>query len=348
MPSTEPRTKSSPVAYPGWFTEFLADRAIRKPSPHTAKAYRQDFEAIALLMAGSAERVLSLKTTELTAEHLRAAFALYAETRSSASIRRCWSTWNTLCTYLFTAHLLGANPMPLIGRPKVPKSLPKSYRTETVTKLVAAIDSPRIPSRRSDWPERDRAIIFTALLAGLRAEELISADVGDIRRTHDGGGVLHVRGKGNKDRRIPVSGELLVVVDQYLDSRAARLPQSRKRSRGSDALTHFSPKAPLFVGAAGERITRGTLQYRILRAFRQAGLDGERSSGALVHGLRHTFATELANANVSVYALMKLLGHESMVTSQRYVDGAGTDTRSAAELNPLYDLLSRHGGISDD
>jgi site-specific recombinase XerD len=51
--------------------------------------------------------------------------------------------------------------------------------------------------------------------------------------------------------------------------------------------------------------------------------------------LRHTFATELANANVSVYTLMKLLGHESMVTSQRYVDGAGIDTRSAAEQNPL-------------
>lgn len=53
-----------------------------------------------------------------------------------------------------------------------------------------------------------------------------------------------------------------------------------------------------------------------------------------MHGLRHTFA----NANVSVYTLMKLLGHESMVTSQRYVDGA--DTRAAAELNPLYELLT--------
>ncbi|MGY4651337.1 integrase [Mycobacterium sp. URHB0021] len=49
--------------------------------------------------------------------------------------------------------------------------------------------------------------------------------------------------------------------------------------------------------------------------------------------------TELANANVSVYTLMKLLGHESMVTSQRYVDGAGNETRAASELNPLYELL---------
>ena len=54
-----------------------------------------------------------------------------------------------------------------------------------------------------------------------------------------------------------------------------------------------------------------------------------------MHGLRHTFATELAN--VSVYTLMKLLGHESMVTSQRYVTAAGTETRTAAAQNNLYD-----------
>jgi integrase len=104
-------------------------------------------------------------------------------------------------------------------------------------------------------------------------------------------------------------------------------------------LNCWSPAAPLFVGADGDRISRGTLQYRVLRAFRRAGIDGDRARGALVHGLRHTFATELANGNVSVYALMKLLGHESMVTSQRYVTAAGTETRTAAAQNKLYNLL---------
>ena len=55
-------------------------------------------------------------------------------------------------------------------------------------------------------------------------------------------------------------------------------------------------------------------------------MGADRARGALVQGLRHTFATELANADVSVYTLMKLLGHESMVTSQRYVTAAGTDS----------------------
>ncbi|GAB4915739.1 hypothetical protein MAHJHV33_43870 [Mycobacterium avium subsp. hominissuis] len=77
-----------------------------------------------------------------------------------------------------------------------------------------------------------------------------------------------------------------------------------------------------------------------------AGPDAQRSPGALVHALRHTYATELAGANVSVYTLMKLLGHESMATSQRYVTAAGSETRSAAAQNPLYELLAA-GGEAD-
>jgi integrase/recombinase XerC len=61
----------------------------------------------------------------------------------------------------------------------------------------------------------------------------------------------------------------------------------------------------------------------------------------LVHGLRNTFATELANAGVSVFTLMKLLGHESMVTSQRYVTAAGAETPTAAAQNGLYSLIDK-------
>jgi integrase/recombinase XerC len=104
-------------------------------------------------------------------------------------------------------------------------------------------------------------------------------------------------------------------------------------------LAAWPAAAPPFVGSDGERITRGTLQYRVLRAFKKAGLDGQRARGTLVHGLRHTYATELANADVSVYTLMKL--HESMTTSQRYVSGAGTENRAAAAQNPLYELMQQ-------
>jgi integrase/recombinase XerC len=106
-------------------------------------------------------------------------------------------------------------------------------------------------------------------------------------------------------------------------------------------LIRWSARAPLFVGRDGQRITQGTLQSRIKRAFKHAGPDAQPVPDALVHGLRHTYATELARSDVSVYTLMKLLGHESMTTSQRYVTAAGTETRSAAAQNSLYELIPR-------
>jgi site-specific recombinase XerD len=327
-------------AYPDWFAGFLADRAIRKPSPHTAKAYRQDFTAIATLLGGDSVAMADLPLQSITKDEMRRAFATYADAHEPASVRRCWSTWNTLCSFLYTSELILANPMPLIGRPKVAKTLPKALRTETVVELLAVIDTDDGSPRRADWAERDRALVLTSLLAGLRADELLRANVGDIRTT-DEGGVIHVRGKGVTDRRIPVEEKLIEVLDSYLDSRAVRFPGAMKRRPTVGGLAAWAATAPLFVGSDGERITRGTLQYRVLRAFRKAGLDGQRARGALVHGLRHTYATELANADVSVYTLMKLLGHESMTTSQRYVSGAGTENRAAAAQNPLYELIEQ-------
>jgi integrase/recombinase XerC len=329
---------TSESAYPQWFSAFLADRAVRKPSPHTAKAYRQDFAAIAELLAGARAQIGELTPAAITKEAMRAAFATYADTHEASSIRRCWSTWNTLCAFLYTNELIQANPMALIGRPKVPKSLPKGLGAEMVSGLLAAIDADSGSQRRSDWPERDAALVLTAVLAGLRADELLRANIGDIRTTTEGG-VIHVRGKGNKDRRIPVEEGLIEVLECYLDSRAVRFPADTKRRGASTGLGAWPVTAALFVGSDGDRITRGVLQYRVLRAFKKAGLNSQRAHGALVHGLRHTFATELANCDVSVYALMKLLGHESMATSQRYVDGAGTENRAAAARNPLYRLI---------
>lgn len=174
------------------------------------------------------------------------------------------------------------------------------------------------------------------------ADELRQADIGDIRTTDDGAAVIHVKGKGGKERSVPIEAELLAVIEAYLDSRTVRFPSAAKAGTAAtgSGLSRWPARSPLFVGRDGERITRGTLQSRIKRAFKRAGPDAQPVSGALVHGLRHTYATELAGSDVSVYTLMKLLGHESMTTSQRYVVAAGTETRSAAARNPLYALVT--------
>jgi integrase/recombinase XerC len=288
----------SGVSRPEWFAAFLADRGTRKPSTHTMKAYRQDFDAIAILIVGSDKDLSAMSLGHIMTEAMRSAFAQYAEAHEAALIQRCWSTCNVLCTFLYTSELIPANPMPLVGRPKIAMTLPKGLPPNSVQALLAAIDSE--PKRRaSDWVERDRALILTSLLAGLRADELLRANIGDVRRS-DSGAVIHVRGKGGKDRRIPVELPLVEVLEAYLNSRAVRFPSTAKRRspRGS-GLAAWPPTAPPFVGSDGDRITRGTLQYRVLRAFRRAGIDADRARGALVHGLRHTFATELVPTPVS-------------------------------------------------
>jgi site-specific recombinase XerC len=100
--------------------------APANPRRITLKAYRQDFDAIAALVAGDTHDLMRLPLAIIDTDAMRSAFAEYARTHEAASIRRCWSTSNVLCTFLFTAELIPANPMPMIGRPKQPEALPKS------------------------------------------------------------------------------------------------------------------------------------------------------------------------------------------------------------------------------
>jgi hypothetical protein len=124
MPHRAEQADGVDGARPQWFAAFLADRGTRKPSAHTLKAYCQDFDAIATLIAGG-EDLSGMPLSAIMIETLRTAFAQYAENHEAASIQRCWSTWNVLCTFLYSAELIAANPMPMVGRPKLAKTLPK-------------------------------------------------------------------------------------------------------------------------------------------------------------------------------------------------------------------------------
>jgi site-specific recombinase XerC len=114
------------------------------------KAYKQDFTAIATLLAGAPERVVHLTPGAITKDAMQTAFAACANTHEAASIRRCWSNWNTLCDFLYSGELITGNPMPLVGRPKVAKTLPKGLGTDTISALLKVIDDDRGSGRRSD------------------------------------------------------------------------------------------------------------------------------------------------------------------------------------------------------
>jgi len=197
--------------------------------------------------------------------------------------------------------------------------------------------------------ERDLALILTALLAGLRADELRQADVGDVRTTDDGAAVIHVKGKGGKERSVPIEAELLSVIEAYLTSRAVRFPAGAKsKAPKGNSLTRWPARSPLFVGRDGELITTGEQCSLESSGPSNVPAPTRSQSPARSSGLRHPYAAELDSSDVSVYTLMKLLGHESMTTSQRHVAAAGTapivpqrKTRSMSSSGHIVDLINK-------
>lgn len=336
---TEPRRMASTdrrdTDRPEWFEDFMQSRTRMGRSPHTLRALRQDFDAIATLILGGSDDLSVLEIRQVTKRSIQRAFSDYADTHRSNSYLRCWSTWNQLCDWLIDNDYLNRiNPMRTVERRRPERHHPKSLTAEEIGKLIDAAWQENNPPR--SWPELEHAVVAVGVLTGVREAELISLNINSIRHTEQGP-VLHVRGKGSKDRSIPFEPELLQIIETYLQSRT-QVFRPRASAR-RDTIDRFAPDEPLFVGADGERITVGTLQSRVGRLFKRAGVPTK--PGALLHSLRHTYATALADTGINPYQLRTLLGHESAETSQRYIAAAGQENRGAAARNPLYAQLGR-------
>jgi integrase/recombinase XerD len=184
---------------------------------------------------------------------------------------------------------------------------------------------------RWPWPERDLAFIATSLLTGLRLAELIGLNLGSIDG-RPGERRIKVLGKGRKERTVPIEDALDDVVATYLETRQRRFPGVK-----------LTPKAPLFVDRRGDRLKRGGAHYLVERSYRAAGLANRVPAGAMVHALRHTFATRLAEDGATATEIQALLGHESLNTSQGYIDATANATRQAARANRTYQTLRRLG-----
>jgi hypothetical protein len=119
------------------------------------------------------------------------------------------------------------------------------------------------------------------------------------------------------------------IIDTYLASRRARF---------GDKLT-----PPLFVRWDGAPMTRGGVHWMMKRLYEEAGIRAQVPKGALVHALRHTFATSVARSGASGTELQRLLGHESLATTQRYVDATAREVRGAARGGVVYQALGQLG-----
>jgi site-specific recombinase XerD len=187
---------------------------------------------------------------------------------------------------------------------------------------------------RNPWPERDFAVVVVLLTAGLRLAEVLSLSLQSIDGP-PGDRVIGVRGKGNKERTVPLEPEVEAILVGYVESRLRRFPG------------RLAPTAPLFVDNRGRAMQRGALQYLVEQLYREAGIRTSVPRGALVHALRHTFATSLARNGASSVELQRLLGHESLATTQWYVDACGRVIRAAARANETYATLRAMAAEAD-
>ena len=294
--------------------EFLAARAVRKPSVHTLQAYRRDLSLIVGL-AGPEPVTLG----DLSPRVLRGAFALFAAERAPASVARAWSSWNAFFTFLVTEQIVAGNPMSAVDKPRLAGHSPKPLRGEDTPEQLLEAVSRADERQRDPWPERDLVVLALGLCAGLRLSELLSLRVGSVLG-RAGERRVEVAGKGGRPRTVPIEPELDAVVERYLQSRRVRFGRAQ-------------PVSVLLVDRRGEPLRRGGLQYLVASCYRRAGVTDRVPRGAQLHALRHTFATRLAEDGANASEIMRLLGHASLATSQNYIEVTGAQQRAAVRAN---------------
>ena len=318
--------------------DFLAGLQAAKRSQHTLDGYRNDLlklgERIGAARHGAGDDALArLTVADLDQRAMRRGFAAWASDHAEGSMVRAWGTWNRFFAYLIDDEALERNPMRSVPKPKLPQTAPRAIRHENVAEtLLRAAATPDPRAKRSKvWPERDVALVALYCVTGVRLAEGLALRLDSVTGPA-GARRMQVTGKGKKDRSIPVQPGLESVLDRYLQSRAER--------HGADALD--DPTAPLLVHYDGSALTRGRVQYVIEQLYRRAGLRAAVPPGALVHALRHSFASLAIEYGTDVAELRELLGHASLATTSRYLDANASRLREAVAAHPSQRALDQH------
>ena len=171
----------------------------------------------------------------------------------------------------------------------------------------------------------------TFCVTGIREAEAADLTIGSIEGTRPAR-CLQVTGKGGKPRAIPIEAGLDEVLDAYLATRRARFPRHE--------LDH--PATVLFVDVRGRQLSVDQVKYLIERLYRRAGIRAQVPKGALVHALRHTFATSALQAGADVVELQTLLGHASLDTTRHYLDATAEGLRHVVRGHPSQIALRKH------
>jgi len=278
---------------------YLRHTAIERGlSDHTVSAYRRD---LAGYRAWLAEHGIT-DTSEITA----ALVTEFAAERASAvpevaasSLARLQSSVRGLHRFLAREGIEQDDPTSRLRPPKQAQRLPKALTIDQVEQLLDASGPAPGDAQAGDLVGlRDRALVELLYATGARVSEIVQLDVDDLAH----GDVVRVRGKGSKERIVPVGSYARASIDAYL-TRAR--PELSRRGRSTPRL---------FLGARGAPLSRQSAWLVIQDAATRAKLTAHVSP----HTLRHSFATHLLQGGADVRVVQELLGHASVATTQIY------------------------------
>jgi integrase/recombinase XerC len=309
----EPSTQAALDPLVAEFLEHLEKE--RGVSPNTLVAYRRDLVGLTRFLGRYGARDTAdaappdqgqVAWADVDRLALRAYLGhLTRRGLSKRSIGRALSAARTFFRYLHREELVEANPARTVASPKPERRLP-GYLDRAQTKALFALAEARAEGGRFA-DVRDLAIVELLYTAGLRVSELQGVNRADLDLL---GQQVKVRGKGRKERIVPLGAHAVRALRQYEARRDALAAQLGRDAAGRPVVD----RAAVFVTDRGRRVTVRAVQTAVTRLLH--AVDGDQ--GLSTHSMRHTFATHLVDAGADLRAVQELLGHASITTTQVY------------------------------
>ena len=269
--------------------DWLKDE--RRYSAHTLDGYARDLSDFTF----SFEKYLSVAMLEKMDVRAFRNYIAEASTRGleKSSLARHISTLRNFFKFLSARKIIKNTAISVISAPKRNKTLPKAL---DVDQTFDVLEQSKNFATNAWQGLRDTAILTLLYGCGLRISEALSLNVGDINDND----FIRIRGKGNKERIVPVLPQIKDAVHAYL----------------KECPYHLKSGEPLFLGARGERLSPRIIQRQLQKIRAGLGLP----ENLTPHALRHSFATHLLAEGTDLRSIQELLGHASLSTTQRYTD----------------------------
>jgi len=290
-----PRTESR---FESLVLDFLAYLELERGlSRNTLDAYRSDLHQYGEYLGAHELDALTAGPGDISEFLAELATGGEGKAYSSATVHRKAACLRSFYKHLRRDELIGDDPTAALSAPRRAKKLPQVLNYAEVQRLLAA------PSGSEPTALRDRALLEVMYACGLRASETIGLEVVDVD-LHEG--LLRARGKGSKERLVPLGRKAIAAISAYLRGGRPKLIGERHEAR-------------LFVNFRGGPLSRQGLYKIVQRNARTAGLAGQLSP----HTLRHSFATHLLAGGCDLRAVQEMLGHADISTTQMYTHLSG-------------------------